>query len=77
VPPVLRTDQAEADLAEILDYLDRRNASAARKLATAIEFRTTHFPFTPRSASRSFASARRICVLTVPVGLLRSLAISW
>jgi toxin ParE1/3/4 len=35
--PVVRTDEAESDLVEILDYLDRQNPVAARKLARAID----------------------------------------
>ena len=38
---VARTDQAETDLAEILDYLDERNPRAAERLATAIDDRCT------------------------------------
>ncbi len=37
--PVVRTERAERDLAEILAYLDERNQSAAEKLATAIDAR--------------------------------------
>jgi toxin ParE1/3/4 len=37
--PVVRTDQAETDLAEILDYLDKRSPQAAERLATAIDDR--------------------------------------
>jgi toxin ParE1/3/4 len=36
---VVRTDQAETDLAEILDYLEDRNPQAAERLATAIDER--------------------------------------
>ena len=38
---VVRTDQAEADLAEILDYLEERNPQAAEQLATDIDDRCT------------------------------------
>jgi toxin ParE1/3/4 len=36
---VVRTDQAETDLAEILDYLEERNPQAAERFATAIDDR--------------------------------------
>src|SRR5437870_2491556 len=36
---VVRTDQAETDLAEILDYLEERSPQAAERLATAIDDR--------------------------------------
>ena len=36
---VVRTDQAETDLAEILDYLEERDPQAAERLATAIDDR--------------------------------------
>jgi toxin ParE1/3/4 len=38
---VVRTDQAETDLAEILDYLEGRSSQAAERLATAIDDRCT------------------------------------
>ena len=38
--PVVRTDQAEIDLAEILDYLDERSPQTAERLATAIDDRS-------------------------------------
>jgi toxin ParE1/3/4 len=38
---VVRTDQAETDLAEILDYVEERNPQAAEQLATAIDDRCT------------------------------------
>lgn len=37
--PVLRTEQAEADLTEILDYLDEHSAQAADRLVLAIDER--------------------------------------
>jgi toxin ParE1/3/4 len=37
--PVLRTDQAEADLSDILAYLEERSPSAAERLAAAIDER--------------------------------------
>jgi toxin ParE1/3/4 len=37
--PVVRTHQAEKDLAEILDYLDERSPRAAERLAAAIDDR--------------------------------------
>jgi toxin ParE1/3/4 len=37
--PVVRTEQAEADLVEILDYLDQRSPAAAERLAAAIDER--------------------------------------
>ena len=37
--PVIRTDQAEDDLADILDYLDQRNPSAAERLAALLDER--------------------------------------
>ena len=37
--PVLRTDQAEKDLTEILQYLEDRSPPAADRLATAIDKR--------------------------------------
>ena len=38
---VVRTDQAETDLAEILDSLEERSPQAAERLATAIDDRCT------------------------------------
>jgi toxin ParE1/3/4 len=38
---VVRTDRAETDLVEILDYLEERNPQAAARLATAIDGRCT------------------------------------
>ena len=38
--PVVRTDHAEIDLAEILDHLDERNPQTAERLATAIDDRS-------------------------------------
>ena|SRR5438132_825703 len=38
---VVRTDQAETDLAEILDYVEERNPQAAEQLARAIDERCT------------------------------------
>jgi toxin ParE1/3/4 len=38
---VVRTDQAETELAEILDYLEERNPQAGARLATAIDERCT------------------------------------
>jgi len=35
--PVNRTDRAKTDLAEILDYLEERNPSAAVKLAAKVD----------------------------------------
>jgi toxin ParE1/3/4 len=37
--PVVRTDQAETDLVEILDHVDRHSPPAAERLATAIDDR--------------------------------------
>jgi toxin ParE1/3/4 len=37
--PVVRTDQAETDLAEILEYLEERSPQAAERLAKAIDDR--------------------------------------
>lgn len=39
MPPVVRTEQAEADLEEALDYLEERSPAAAERLAGAIEER--------------------------------------
>jgi toxin ParE1/3/4 len=39
MPPVVRTEQAEADLAAILEYLDERSPAAADRLAAAIDHR--------------------------------------
>jgi toxin ParE1/3/4 len=38
---VVRTDQAETDLAEILDYVEERSPQAAERLARAIDDRCT------------------------------------
>jgi toxin ParE1/3/4 len=37
--PILVTEQAEADLADILEYLEERSPAAAERLATAIDQR--------------------------------------
>src|SRR5437899_810060 len=39
MPPVVRTEQAETDLAEILDYLEERSPPAAERLANAVDKR--------------------------------------
>ncbi len=37
--PILRSDQAEKDLEEILDYLEEKSTSAAEKLQVSLEER--------------------------------------
>jgi len=37
--PVLRTERAECDLADILDYLDQHSPPAAERFATAVDQR--------------------------------------
>jgi plasmid stabilization system protein ParE len=48
---VVRTDQAETDLAEILDYVEERSPQAAERLARAIDDRCT-----PTTDARCLAS---------------------
>lgn len=47
--PVVRTDRAEADLEEILDYIEDRNPAAAERLAEAIDRRCESLGRSPGS----------------------------
>jgi len=63
--PVVRTDQAEADLAGILDYLDERNPFAAERLAAEIDERCTllaEFPEVGRTREEISPGLRSILV---------------
>jgi toxin ParE1/3/4 len=63
--PVIRTQQAETDLAEILDYLDQRSPTAAERLATAIDERCVllgQFPELGRVREELAAGLRSLSV---------------
>jgi toxin ParE1/3/4 len=63
--PVNRTEQAETDLAEILDYLDERSPAAAERLATAVDERCEllgQFPDMGRAREELAPGLRSIAV---------------
>jgi plasmid stabilization system protein ParE len=49
---VLRTEQAETDLAEILEYLDARSPAAGERVAEGIDRRCALLGLCPPSFSR-------------------------
>jgi toxin ParE1/3/4 len=62
---VVRTDQAETDLAEILDYLEERSPQAAERLATAIDDRCSllsQFPHMGRAREELGPGLRSVVV---------------
>jgi toxin ParE1/3/4 len=62
---VVRTEQAEIDLAEILDYLDERNPQAAERLACAIDERCSllgQFPEMGRAREELAPELRSVAV---------------
>lgn len=63
--PIVRTEQAEADLAEVLDYLDQRSPPAAERLATAINERCallSQFPQMGRARDELASGLRSIAI---------------
>jgi toxin ParE1/3/4 len=63
--PVVRTDQAEADLSQILDFLDQRTPPAAERLAGAIDERCRllgEFPEMGRTREELAPSLRSVVV---------------
>jgi toxin ParE1/3/4 len=63
--PVVRTDQAETDLAEIFDYLDEHNTQAAERLAEAIDERCrllSQFPEMGRSREELAPGLRSVVI---------------
>jgi toxin ParE1/3/4 len=65
MPPVIGTELAETDLAEILDYLDQRNPAAAERLAAALDQRCellSQFPNMGRARDELASGLRSIAV---------------
>ena len=63
--PLIRTEHAEADLAEIFDYLDEHSPQAAERLAAAIDERgalLSQFPQLGRSREELAAGLRSLVV---------------
>ena len=62
---VVRTDQAETDLATLLDYLEEGSPQAAERLATAIDDRCTllsQFPLLGRTREELGPALRSVVV---------------
>lgn len=63
--PVIRTEQAELDLAECLDYLEQHSPLAAERLATALDERCAllgQFPQLGRAREELAAGLRSVVV---------------